>query len=135
MTINSIYILNKAGTLIYQNDFGNTEKLSHNSYIRLGSTFHSLHAIASNLSPVSGSSSGIEVIETEAFKLQCFQTHTGIKFYVIADPNHQQLEELLHGVYELYTDYVLKNPFYEIEMQIRCDLFDYKLLRLLGVRE
>lgn len=27
-------------------------------------------------------------------------------------------------VYELYTDFVLKNPFYELEMPIRCDLFD-----------
>ncbi|KAF2072120.1 hypothetical protein CYY_006565 [Polysphondylium violaceum] len=129
--IYSLYILNKAGTLIYQNDYGPTEKLSHNAYIRLGSTFHSLHAIASNLSPA-GSSSGIELIETETFKLQCFQTHTGTKFYIIADPNHPNLDETLQSIYELYTDYVLKNPFYEIEMSIRCDLFDYKLQRLLG---
>ena len=31
------------------------------------------------------------------------------------------------SVYELYGDYVLKNPFYEIEMPIRCELFDYHL--------
>ncbi|EFA79964.1 40S ribosomal protein S6 [Heterostelium album PN500] len=121
MTIYSLYILNKAGTLIYQNDYSdNAAKLSHNAYISLGSTFHGLHAIASNLSPT-GSSSGIEVIETEAFKLQCYQTRT--------DPNQQNLEETLHSIYELYTDYVLKNPFYELEMSIRCDLFDYKLNR------
>ena len=30
-------------------------------------------------------------------------------------------------MYELYADYVLKNPFYEIEMPIRCELFDYHL--------
>ncbi|TYI51191.1 hypothetical protein E1A91_D12G158000v1 [Gossypium mustelinum] len=30
-------------------------------------------------------------------------------------------------VYELYTDYVLKNPFYEMEMSIRFELFDINL--------
>ena len=37
------------------------------------------------------------------------------------------MESLLRYVYELYTDYVLKNPFYEIEMPIRCELFDINL--------
>lgn len=27
-------------------------------------------------------------------------------------------------IYELYTDFVLKNPFYETEQVIRCELFD-----------
>lgn len=27
-------------------------------------------------------------------------------------------------VYELYSDYVLKNPFYEFEQPIRCEKFD-----------
>ena len=30
-------------------------------------------------------------------------------------------------LYELYTDYVLKNPFYEMEMPIWCELFDINL--------
>lgn len=37
------------------------------------------------------------------------------------------MENLLKHVYELYTDYVLKNPFYEMEMPIRCELFDINL--------
>jgi hypothetical protein len=27
-------------------------------------------------------------------------------------------------IYELYSDYVLKNPFYEVEQVIKCELFD-----------
>ncbi len=30
-------------------------------------------------------------------------------------------------VYELYNNYVLKNPFYEVEMPVRCELFDTNL--------
>ena len=30
-------------------------------------------------------------------------------------------------LYNLYTDFVLKNPFYELDMPIRCELFDLHL--------
>ncbi|MQL92503.1 hypothetical protein Taro_025128 [Colocasia esculenta] len=42
-------------------------------------------------------------------------------------PGRQNMEALLKVIYELYTDYVLKNPFYELEMPIRCELFDINL--------
>jgi trafficking protein particle complex subunit 4 len=35
---------------------------------------------------------------------------------------------LLCRVYELYNNYVLKNPFYEVEMPVRCELFDTNLI-------
>jgi len=129
MVVYSLYVINKAGGLVYQQDFAPIPKLSGNDYLRLASTFHGLHAITGNLSP-SGSSSGIEILEADTFKLQCFQTPTGTKFYVTAEPTHPNLDQILHTIYELYTDYVLKNPFYEIEMPIRCELFDINLEKL-----
>ena len=45
----------------------------------------------------------------------------GIKFIIIADTRHQKVEELLRKIYELYSDYVLKNPFYSLDMPIRWD--------------
>ena len=47
--------------------------------------------------------------------------------------DHKQTacEPLLHRIYELYTDFVLKNPFYLIDMPIRCDLFDQNLRRVI----
>lgn len=41
------------------------------------------------------------------------------------------MEQLLRKIYELYADYVLKNPFYSLEMPIRCELFDINLQSLL----
>lgn len=33
----------------------------------------------------------------------------GVKFYVIVEPNFSNnLDQLLHSIYELYTDFVLK---------------------------
>lgn len=51
----------------------------------------------------------------------------GTKFFVVCEPGTLYMENLLKHIYELYTDYVLKNPFYEMEMPIRCELFDISL--------
>jgi hypothetical protein len=51
---------------------------------------------------------------------------------VTATPGTTELDKLLHDVYELYGDYVLKNPFYEMDMPIRCDLFMRHLDKLMA---
>lgn len=51
-------------------------KMTTNEKIFLASMFYPLFAIASQLSP-EPKSSGIEVLEADTFKLQCFQTLTG----------------------------------------------------------
>lgn len=85
-------------------------------------------------------SSGIEVIETDGFRLQCFQTHTGsllafvlhfddlgTKFLLITEPRQPNVDTVLRRIYEYYADYVMKNPFYQLEMPIRCEEFDRNL--------
>ncbi|WAQ93560.1 TPPC4-like protein [Mya arenaria] len=122
MTIFSVYIINKAGGLIYQHEhMGNTliaingiptdgrlwdgrditdllqheenypinlkfgrPKLTTNEKIMLASMFHSLFAIGSQLSP-EARSSGIEMLETDVFKLHCMQTMTGINLPFIEE--------------------------------------------------
>ena len=39
----------------------------------------------------------------------------------------------LGRVYDLYTDFVLKNPFYEVEMPVRCELFDQNIFATIGM--
>lgn len=38
---------------------------------------------------------------------------------VITDPKHAYVDTLLKRLYELYSDYALKNPYYSIDMPIR----------------
>jgi trafficking protein particle complex subunit 4 len=40
-----------------------------------------------------------------------------------AEPGTPELDEVLKEIYVLYTDCALKDPFYELEMPIRCELF------------
>ncbi|XP_026463167.1 trafficking protein particle complex subunit 4 [Ctenocephalides felis] len=105
-------------------------KMTTNEKIFLASMFYPLFAIASQLSP-EPKSSGIEVLEADTFKLYCFQTLTGVKFMVVAEPLQTGMEILLKRIYELYADYALKNPFYSLDMPIRCELFENNLQTLL----
>jgi len=54
---------------------------------------------------------------------------------VVVDPGQTGADLLLHRIYELYADYVLKNPFYSLEMPIRCELFETNLQTLLDQTE
>ncbi|KAL6598012.1 Sybindin-like protein [Neocallimastix sp. 'constans'] len=128
MAISSLMIINKAGDLIYQKGFSSSpSKLDSNEYLVLAGTFHGVHTISTRIAPVP--SSGIEVIEASNFKLHCFQTQTGTKFIMTTDPEQTRVEIYLKKVYEIYSDYVMKNPFYTPEMPIRCELFDVNVLR------
>ena len=83
------------------------------------------------LSPAPGCS-GIELLEADTFDLHCFQAETGTKFFATAPPGSPAVAQLLRRAYALYADYALKNPFYEPEMPIRCELFDRHLLQSVG---
>ena len=111
----------------------------------------SVHAITARLNPLKGASpdrtssattigggavpalgrpeppSGLEVLESENFRLQCFTTMTGTKFLLFTDTTQTNVDATIRRVYDLYADYVMKNPFYQLEMPVRCDLFDRKL--------
>jgi hypothetical protein len=172
-TIYSLYIINKAGGLIYQKDFLALPRLAGNDYLRLLSTFHSLHAIAArgiHITPVQHSTAaaapagggpapsaaaalpnasvpssshtgfpslssltrGLLCVETRDFRLHCYATVTGLKFVLSCGVGVSAgVERLLWSVYALYCDFVLKNAFYELEMPIRCEQFDARLLQLM----
>lgn len=106
--------------------FGRPSRLTTNEKIVLASMFYPLHALAVQLSPELNSS-GIQEMETDTFKLYCSQTLTGVKFLVVCDPKQIGIDQLLDKIYELYSDFALKNPFYSLEMPIRADLFDQHL--------
>lgn len=123
----SLYILNKAGGLIYQKDFANgLNKLKLNDYLILAGTFHGIHAITSKIGPITNSS-GLEVLEADTFRMQCFQSQTGLKFLVFTDLRQVNITVITKKIYSLYADFVMKNPFYQLDMPIRCEAFDANL--------
>jgi hypothetical protein len=68
--------------------------------------------------------------------MYCKHTLTGVKFLLVADAGVGSgvIEAVQKRMYELYSDYALKNPFYILENPIvRCVLLDNALQSL--VRE
>lgn len=112
MIVYSVYILNKAGGLVYQNDINpGLNRLSANDYLVLAGTLHGVHAITSRFSHSmkieqneinmnnnsnilsTGKSlnpntnkTGLQSIETDHFNLYIQQSLTGIKFIIITSP-------------------------------------------------
>ena len=144
-------IINKYGSMMFSQDFTRSSKVSSNDSLRMASTFHGLHAISCEISPVPGSS-GILEIETPSFRLKCLQTPTGLKlsfffffffsfsnsllvrFYVVAHPHNvdgRALDTLLGEIYALFCDFVLKNPFYEPDQPVRAAKFETALDKLI----
>ncbi|EFX04278.1 sybindin-like family protein [Grosmannia clavigera kw1407] len=136
---------------------GGLNQLSTNDYLIIAGTFHGVHAITTRLNPLKhlrgaaggpaaggappGSvmtptglapsrpdpPSGLEVLESENFRMQCFTTLTGTKFLLFTDTAQISADATIRRIYDLYADYVMKNPFYQLEMPIRCEIFDRKL--------
>ncbi len=44
------------------------------------------------------------------------------------------MDVIIRRVYELYADYVMKNPFYQMEMPVRCEAFDRELLKYIRAK-
>lgn len=71
-----LFIINKNGGVIFSKNLSQiAPQCSDNDYLRLGSTFHGLHAILQQVAPVS--CNGIEIVETDSIRLNCYQTATG----------------------------------------------------------
>lgn len=85
-------------------------------------------------SPFTHRATGLEVLETSQFRMQCFQTQTGTKFLLFTQPQQPNIDTMMKKIYELYSDFVMKNPFYTVEMPIRCEKFDRGLDGFIKVR-
>ena len=132
----SVWIVNKSGGLIFYKNYAEhtttdivDSTLDINDTLRLASVWHSLHAISRtrSVAPVR-KSSGIELLETSTFNLHCFETKTGIKFMVVGGKNAIGVERLLRRVYDVYADFAMKNPFYELEQPIQAELFEERVM-------
>ncbi|KAF2723071.1 Sybindin-like protein [Polychaeton citri CBS 116435] len=70
---------------------------------------------------------GIESLESSHFRLTCFQTQTGVKFLLFTSPEQPNADTVVRRCYELYAEFVMRNPFYSLEMPIRVGKFDRAL--------
>jgi len=140
MTIHSLWVISKAGGLIYDKSYSDTlPSLPVNDLLILAGTLHGIHAITARLTPalppgasIGGGKGGMEAFEAEGWGGRVFLTPTGTKFVLLHSIGHPNLDDLLRRVYEIYADAVMKNPFQSPEMPIRSSLFETRLHSLMG---
>lgn len=140
----AIYIISSNGSLIFDYH-SQPSKLNTDKNIVLASLFYACYAnseqIGLGLANIDTTnhlphSNGIKTLEAENFRLDCYETLTKVKFVVISDlslgipSTIANKQDLLKKIYELYADYVMKNPFYTLNMPINsdnCSLFKTNL--------
>ena len=120
----NFFIVNKIGLLIYERKFQGHASLDSNDMVRYGATLSALHLLSGLVTPPALKKTGLRFINSKYFKMCCFESKTGVKFFLVSDPNNMEMEKLCKATYKHYTDYVLKNPFYESDQQIRFEGFD-----------
>lgn len=93
--------------------------------------------------------SGVRQLCTDQFTMYIYQTMTGLKFVMVTSEgtlsppstattndnnnniyNIHVADNFLRKIYCLYSDYVMKDPFYSLEMPIKSTLFDKKVKQM-----
>lgn len=91
--MSSLWIINKAGGLIYQCEqfvhpnaasMPNGGRLSSNEYLVLAGTLHGIHAITAKLNPVANRKGyGMESLDSDHFTIRIMVTSTGTSFHAL----------------------------------------------------
>lgn len=90
--------------------------------------------------------SGVRQLCTDQFTMYIYQTMTGLKFVAVSSQgalsashtggssnmhNIHVADNFLRKIYCLYSDYVMKDPFYSLEMPIKSTLFDQQVKQMM----
>eukprot|EP01102_Stenamoeba_stenopodia_P020591 TRINITY_DN809_c0_g1_i1.p1 TRINITY_DN809_c0_g1~~TRINITY_DN809_c0_g1_i1.p1 ORF type:complete len:154 (-),score=22.49 TRINITY_DN809_c0_g1_i1:64-525(-) len=120
------YIYNKSGTCIYYEEWNRKKppgNLQEEQKLMYGMLF-SLKSFVSKTTPTHlGPCDSFNYFKTSTYKLHLFETASGLKFILITDPSIGDMKEQLRTIYNIYVQYVAKNPLYKPSDPIDCELF------------
>lgn len=69
----------------------------------------------------------------EYFKLTLFRSFKGTTFFALGDPHEANIDLFLQQIYELYCNFVLKNPYWDYDQPIHnaCEKFVSSVAQLI----
>ncbi|KAH9312325.1 hypothetical protein KI387_027360, partial [Taxus chinensis] len=121
-----MYVFNRNGVCLYYREWMRPHKtLSPQQDLKLmfGLLF-SLKSFTAKIDPIStdkgnlgvpqlpGQGCSFHSFRTNTYKLSLMETPSGIKIILVTDPRTADLRDALKDIYNIYVDYVVKNPLY-----------------------
>ncbi|XP_068663428.1 uncharacterized protein [Aristolochia californica] len=138
---NMLYIFNRSGVCLLYKEWNRplkTLNAQQDHKLMFGLLF-SLKSLTAKMDPVSvdkgnlgmpqlpGQGCSFHSFCTNTYKLSFMESPSGIKIILVTHPKMGDLRESLRYIYNLYVEYVVKNPLYSPGTPIRCELFSTSL--------
>lgn len=130
MTIFNLYIFDRQGTCLYYSEW----KRTHDSgisrdeeYKLLYGMIFSIKSFSVRMSPLD-QKDGFQSFTTNKYKMNFYETASGIKILLNTDPNVGSIRDTLHEIYKtIFVEYVVKNALCPPDQPITSELFQTKL--------
>jgi len=130
MTIYNLYIFGNSGHCIFHCDWKRDRKSSmpkQEEFKLVYGMLHSVRSVVNKLSPTD-SRQGFQNFQTNKYKLNYFETASGIKFVMNSDKRATGIQDLLRQIYSMvFVEHVVKNPLIDPNTEINSELFKQKL--------
>lgn len=130
MTVYNFYVFDRTGTCLYYTEWNRTNAAGISSdqekKLMYGMIF-SIKSFVSRISPMD-MKEGFQTFTTSKYKLQFYETPSGLKFVMNTDINAGNTRDVLHQIYStIYVEYVVKNPLLDPREPITSEIFAQKL--------
>ncbi|CAL9753783.1 uncharacterized protein LOC135612915 [Musa acuminata AAA Group] len=138
---NVLYIFNRSGVCLLYREWHRplrTLDANQDQKLMFGLLF-SLRSFTAKMDPTSVDKGNLGVpllpgqgcsfysFRTNTYKLSFMESPSGIKLILITHPKTSDHQESLKHIYNLYVEYVVKNPLYVPGTPIKSELFDTNL--------
>ncbi|KAL8519257.1 hypothetical protein ACS0TY_010266 [Phlomoides rotata] len=133
-----LYIFNRNGICLLYREWNRPLKTlsSQQDHKLMFGLLFSLKSLTAKMDPTSvekgnlgvpqlpGQGCSFHSFKTNTYKLSFMESPSGIKLILVTHPRTGDLRDSLKYIYNLYVEYVVKNPLYSPGSHIRCDLFN-----------
>ncbi|XP_062610122.1 trafficking protein particle complex subunit 1-like [Saccostrea cucullata] len=130
MTVYTLYIFDRNGTCLYYTEWNRKKQsgMSKDEEFKLMyGMIHSIKSFVQRISPTD-LKEGFSSFRTSRYKLNFYETPSGMKFIMTTDLSVGNIKDVLHQIYStIYVEYVIRNPQCELGQPITSELFQNKL--------